>query len=155
MVAATTCLSLLVAAPLSAQQPDRERAAVLAPVQRLFDAMRSGDSAGVRAVFHPAAFLAAAVVRQGVPDLQVDSLDAFVRAVGTPHDEVWDERIHGEEVRIDGPLATVWTEYSFYAGGRFSHCGVDAFQLARSAEGWRIIALTDTRRRDGCREERN
>ena len=26
-------------------------------------------------------------------------------------------------------LATVWVKYAFYAGGEFSHCGVDAFQL--------------------------
>lgn len=143
---------LLVPAPAWAQQPapDPERAAVLATVHRLFDAMRTGDSAAVRAVFHPAALLATAFFRQGSPVLQVDTLEAFIRAVGTPHSEVWDERLHGEEVRIDGPLAAVWTGYSFFAGDKFSHCGVDAFHLARGAEGWRIIALSDTRRRDGC-----
>jgi hypothetical protein len=73
--------------------------------------------------------------------------------VGTPHDEVWDERVLSEKVEIDGPLASVWTEYAFYAGDEFSHCGIDAFQVAQTPEGWRIIALTDTRRRDGCREK--
>ena len=141
----------LLATPASAQLSAADRAAVLAPVHRLFDAMRGGDSAGVRAVFHPAAYLATALVRQGSPHVEVDSLDAFVVAVGAPHDEAWDERIESEEVRVDGPLATVWTEYSFFAGGKFSHCGVDAFQLARAADGWRIIVLTDTRRREGCR----
>jgi len=134
-----------------AQESSSDRAAVLATVHRLFDAMRTGDSTGVRAVFHPAALLATAAVREWAPRIQVDTLEAFIRAVGTPHDEAWDERIHGEEVRIDGPLASVWTEYSFYAGAQLSHCGVDAFQLARAAEGWRIIALSDTRRREGCR----
>lgn len=151
-VAASLCLLVPIPLAVRAQQPDPERAAVLAAVHRLFDGMRAGDSAAVRAVFHPAAFLATAVVREGTPQLQVDKLDEFVQAVGTPHEEIWDERVHGEEVRIDGALATVWTEYSFYAGGKFSHCGVDAFQLARSVAGWRIIALTDTRRREGCRD---
>jgi hypothetical protein len=32
---------------------------------------------------------------------------------------------------LDGPLASVWAEYSFYAGEKFSHCGIDAFQLAQ------------------------
>lgn len=138
------------ASPAAAQGADPEREAVLAPVRQLFDGMRRGDSAAVRAAFHPGAFLATALVREGAPAVRVDSLESFVRAVGTPHEEVWDERLHHEEVRVDGPLASVWTEYSFYAGRRFSHCGVDAFQLARTAAGWRIIALTDTRRRDGC-----
>jgi hypothetical protein len=143
-------LLLFLATKLPAQASDAEREAVLAPVYQLFDGMRKGDSAVVRAAFHPRAFLASALVRQGKPTLQVDTLDAFIRAVGTPHDEVWDERLHGEKVEIDGPLASVWTEYSFYAGDRFSHCGVDAFQLARMPGGWRIIALTDTRRSEAC-----
>jgi hypothetical protein len=152
-IIALLCFLLAGAPRILAQAPDPSRQAVLASVHRLFDAMRKGDSAGVRAAFHPRALLATATVRQGVPSVEVDTLDAFVRAVGTPHDEVWDERVLSEKVEIDGPLASVWTEYAFYAGDEFSHCGIDAFQVAQTPEGWRIIALTDTRRRDGCREK--
>jgi hypothetical protein len=53
-------------------------------------------------------------------------------------------------VHVDGGLASVWTEYAFYVGERLNHCGVDAFHLVRTAEGWRIIDLADTRRREGC-----
>jgi hypothetical protein len=35
-------------------------------------------------------------------------------------------------------------------GDRFSHCGVDAFTLAKEDDAWKIVALTDTRRRQGC-----
>ena len=55
-------------------------------------------------------------------------------------------------VQVDGNLASVWVEYSFYIGPRLSHCGVDAFQLARDASGWKIVAIADTRRRLGCSE---
>jgi hypothetical protein len=41
-------------------------------------------------------------------------------------------------------------DYSFFAGPRFSHCGIDAFQLFRGPGGWKIFQLTDTRRRTGC-----
>jgi hypothetical protein len=141
---------LFAPAVASAQGREPERKAVLATVERLFDGMRKGDSAVVRSTFHPDAFLATAVARDGRPAVRIDTLDAFIRAVGTPHEDVWDERLGKTEVRLDGTLATVWTEYVFYAGPKFSHCGVDAFQLARTEEGWRIIALTDTRRREGC-----
>lgn len=137
---------------LAAQTADSTRLAVLAPVRQLFDGMRRGDSAMVRAAFHPQAFLATTVERAGAPAVQVDTLDAFIRAVGAPHEDVWDERLLSERLEIDGPLATAWTEYVFYAGEKFSHCGVNAFQLARTTGGWRIIALTDTRRREGCGE---
>ena len=157
------CLSLVVcaAAPASAGAqgapavaPAAERAAVLATVQGLFDAMRAGDSARVRAAFHPSARLASTLVRNGQAELNVDSVAAFARAVGTPHPEVWDERLGATTVHVDGPLAAVWAEYSFYAGPKFSHCGVDAFQLLKTPQGWRIFALADTRQRTGCAAQR-
>ena len=36
------------------------------------------------------------------------------------------------------------------AGEQFSHCGVDAFQLAKYQEGWKVVTLADTRQREGC-----
>ena len=51
---------------------------------------------------------------------------------------------------MDGNLANVWVYYEFYAGDKFSHCGVDNFQLGRTDAGWKIILLADSRRRQGC-----
>lgn len=137
--------------PAPAQSTD-ERAAVLRVVTRLFDGMRAGDSAMVRSVFHPRAQLATAIVRQGNAVVEVDDLDKFVAAVGTPHAEIWDERLSNTSVQVDGTLASVWTDYSFYLGDRFSHCGVDAFQLGKNGGEWQIVALADTRRKHGCPE---
>src|SRR5690349_16466121 len=50
-----------------------ERPAVLAVVKALFDGMRKGDSAAVRAVFHPEAQLSTAGIRNGTPAFNVDS----------------------------------------------------------------------------------
>lgn len=133
-------------------QAANDHAAVMAVVKRLFDGMRAGDSAMVRSTLHPNAQLATALIRDGEPVVQIDDLDQFIQAIGTPRKEVWDERVSNERVEIDGPLASVWTDYSFYVDDKFSHCGVDAFQLARSDGGWRIVALADTRRRQGCPE---
>jgi len=130
-----------------------ERAAVLAAVTSLFDGMRAGDSAKVRAAFHPNAQFVTALVRNGQPTVVVDTLDKFLQAVGTPHAEVWDERLRDTVVHVDGPLAVVWSGYAFYRGATFSHCGVDAFQLARTPAGWRIISIADTRQRTGCPEQ--
>ncbi len=142
-------LAALAPAALPAQSAEAEVRQVVA---RLFDGMRAGDSAAVRAVFHPQALLGTTLVRDGRAEFRVDTLDGFVRAVGAPHQEVWDERLTKVTVSIDGPLAAVWADYEFWAGTRFSHCGVDAFQLARTGAGWKIVALTDTRRRGAeCR----
>ncbi len=148
----TAVLILAGAAPVAVQAQDADKAAVLAVVKRLFDGMRAGDSAMVRSVFHPKALLSTALVRQGNATVETEGIEGFVTAVGTPHAEVWDERTRNEQVLLDGTLASVWVEYSFYAGTRFSHCGVDAFQLAKDGADWKIVALADTRRRTGCVE---
>ena len=144
-----TFLLLLLASPVAAQAPD-PRQEVEATIQRLFDAMRAGDSASVRAVFHPAARLGSAVIRDGVASVRPDDPAGFIRAVGGPRDAVWDERIAGLRIEIDGPLASAWMEYAFYLGDRRNHCGVNAMQLVRMPAGWQIVSLIDTRRQEGC-----
>jgi hypothetical protein len=76
-------------------------------------------------------------------------VSGFIAALGRAT-EAWNERMFAPEVRIDGSLATVWTEYDFHLGTQFSHCGVDAFQLLKTSAGWKIVALSDTARREGC-----
>jgi hypothetical protein len=133
-------------AAAQAATPEQE---VKAVVDRLFNAMRAADSATVHAVFHPQARLQTTALRQGEPVLRTDSLEAFLRAVGTPRTEVWDERVSNLEIRTDGELATAWMDYAFYLDNRFSHCGVNALQLFRTKDrGWQIIQITDTRRRE-------
>lgn len=133
-----------------ARASSADEAAVLAVLTRLFDGMRAGDSAAVRAVFDSSARLMSVAVRDGAPVVGAEPIDEFVRSVGTPHTERWDERIWDTRVLVDGRLATVWTPYAFYLGDRLSHCGVDSFQLFKGRDGWKIVYLADTRRRDGC-----
>jgi hypothetical protein len=72
------------------------------------------------------------------------------RIGGTPVDIKLDERILAYEIRIDGPMATAWTPYEFYVNGDFSHCGVNSFQLVKFVEGWKIVYIIDTRRKEPC-----
>jgi hypothetical protein len=145
-LAALLTLSLLPVS-LRAQSED---AAVLAVVQQLFDAMRARDTAKMRATLHPDARMVSPGVRDSAVVVQVESPDGWLGAVARSTGGMPDERIRNPVVRVDGPLASVWVDYAFYIGDRFSHCGVDTFHLVRIAAGWRIIDLADTRRRDGC-----
>jgi hypothetical protein len=135
------------ARPILAQGDERE---VLAVVNQLFDGMRARDTAKMRSLLHKDARLASPGVRNGVFAVTVMSPDAWLGQIAGSTGAVLDERITASEVKVDGALASVWASYSFYIGERFSHCGVDAFHLVRTPEGWRIIDLADTRRREGC-----
>src|SRR5687768_16113910 len=83
------------ASPARAQAAANPEAEVRAVIDRMFDAMRRGDGAALGATFHPTARLqSVGISRQtNEPVLRSDSIAAFVRAVGTPHEAVWDERI--------------------------------------------------------------
>jgi len=148
--------ALIVGAPVVEAQPTpptspnrTDAQAVRATIDALFDGMRAGDSAAVRAVFHEDARLYTAREPSDSAAVQSTPVDTFVAAVGQPRETVWDERIWDVDIRVDGPLATAWVPYVFYLGNERSHCGVNAVQLVRQEDGWAILQLTDTRR-DEC-----
>jgi len=134
-------------APVAAQNArpdDGTRAEVLGVVTTLFDGMREQDGEKLRSVFHPDARLhTAGGPGGGTP------IEAFIQSVLSGTAEL-DEVTFDEEVLADGPLAVAWTPYNLFVDGEFSHCGVDAFTMIRSAEGWRILQIVDTRVGEGC-----
>ena len=144
----TIVFTLAIASLTSAAhaQQRSESDGVMAPINRLFEGMRSGDSAMVRSAFAANARL----MRAGPNGLGETPIDRFVIAVGTPHDSTWSEPIWDTQIQIDGHLASVWTKYAFFLGARLNHCGIDAFQLYRTSEGWKIFQLTDTQHNEGC-----
>lgn len=144
-------LIVLISTPVAQAQVDDGKA-VLEPVKKMFTGMNRGDSALVRAAFHRDAVMFTVMQdKDGNPLLRKEGLQRFLQAVGTPHPEPWSEPIWNTEVHVDGNLAQVWTNYAFYVGKRFSHCGVDAFQLFKDSSGnWKIFQVADTRQKDGC-----
>lgn len=120
---------------------------------KLFDGMREGDSAKVASVFRKNVRMFSSYKKKtGEEMLHEGKLSDFLKAIGTPHDEIWDEKIWDTEIQIDGNLAQVWTQYGFYIGEKFSHCGVDAFQLIKENDSWKIMNLIDTRKVAGCEQ---
>lgn len=127
--------------------------AVRAVVDRLFDGMRTRDTTMMASAFHADARFYGL---NQAGEVQVTLPSAFLASISrAPAGMVLDEVLHDVEIRIDGPLATVWTYYDFFAGENFSHCGYDAMQLLNVAGEWKIVALADTRRQEGCRRQRS
>jgi hypothetical protein len=130
-----------------------DTASIKQTINTLFDGMRKGDSTLLLSVFAKDMILqSVAEDASGKAILSTEKADGFVKAIGTPHKMVYDERITFGTINIDGDLASVWAPYKFYLGDKFSHCGVDVFQLLKTAEGWKIIYIVDTRRKDNCIE---
>lgn len=137
---------VLVATPPAASQAGDEPLAV---VERLFAAMRSRDTAAMRATFDSSARLVTTATRSGQPVMRSVPIERWLAGVAAATVSL-DERIWDAEVRVDDNLATVWVKYEFVAGGEFSHCGVDAFQLFKGTDGWKIFHIADTQRRENC-----
>lgn len=129
-----------------------DTAGVQQTIETLFNGMRKGDSTLVRSAFHAKATLHSTLKRKtGETDFVTDKLSEFIKAIATPHAEVWNEVIWSYEIKIDGIMATAWTPYTFYLGDKLSHCGVNAFTLMKDATGWKIVSITDTRRKENCK----
>jgi hypothetical protein len=132
----------------TAQGSDRE--AILTTVQKVFDAMRTRDTALLSQVFDSTARLVG-VSNRGAPSVSLTAPSQFGAAIArAPAGDVWNERIYDPEVRIDGNVAQVWAYYTFHRNTTFSHCGVDAFMLLKVGTTWKITQLADSRRTEGC-----
>ena len=128
-----------------------DEAAIKQTINSMFDGMRKTDTILIRAAFSTAPILQTVVKnREGKTIVITEPLDSFIVAISKPHTEVYDERISFDVIRIDGELAIAWTPYKFYVGDKFSHCGVDSYQLVKIDGQWKIQYLVDTRRRQGC-----
>jgi hypothetical protein len=135
-----------------AQSKSQEEKAVIEIIHSLFTGMQKADSAMAHATFTKDVTTATIFqAKNGDVVLeQENSVADFMKAVGTPHPDIWHEEIWNLNVRIDGDFAQAWCDYAFYAGNVFSHCGVDAFHLCKTKHGWKIFHLADTRRKSDC-----
>jgi hypothetical protein len=132
-------------------QQNIEEEAVKSTINLLFDGMRNSDTSAISRAFDPAALMQTiAKSKDGKLMIRNEKLQDFIKSVGAPHSEKYDERISFTKILIDENLASVWTDYKFYLGSNFSHCGVNSFQLFKGKDGWKIIYIIDTRRKNNC-----
>jgi hypothetical protein len=128
-----------------------EEEAIKATINSLFNGMRSSDSTLIRNAFAPNALLQTiGKTKEGQTRVRTDAVDSFIMSIGKPHKEVYDERISFGTIKIDADLAIVWTPYQFFVDDKFSHCGVNSFQLVKYNGEWKIQYIIDTRRRANC-----
>ncbi|ASE62204.1 nuclear transport factor 2 family protein [Chryseobacterium indologenes] len=119
------------------------------PIRNLFLAMKNADTDLLKTVFTENAVLQT-ITKDGV--VKTDSIQDFITSVSKFSQGDLEEKIIVEAVHTDGNLASVFTPYSFYLKGKFSHCGANSFQLVQQNNEWKIQYIIDTRRKDHCKE---
>jgi hypothetical protein len=124
---------------------------VKAVVKQLFEGMKNSDAMMIQSVFADSAILqSVGRNKEGKTMIENEKINEFAKFISGLKKGAADEQIVIESVKIDGQLAMVWAPYKFYFEGKFSHCGVDSFQLVFINGQWKIQYLIDTRRKQPC-----
>lgn len=123
-------------------------------ITTFFDGFHNGDVALMQSVMSPDIIMQRTFNdSNGVGRVATSSIESLLDAVqNRPTNQKWDERLLSFKISIDGNLAHVWTPYEFWVNDTFSHCGANSFTLARTENGWKIIHLVDSRRKESCQK---
>ena len=131
---------------------EQEREAVLATLQGFMDALRMKDTTALSQ--HVDSLTRITLLRPrrdgGGTRVVVMTAAQFIRAVTQPGQPPLDEPIRNPVVQVSGDLATVWAEYQVRRDTTVTHCGFDAFHLARRDGRWKILNVSDTYQQTGC-----
>ena len=131
-------LILFVFAAAAFSQKTDDKAAALAVVNQLFAEMAAANPPGIVALPTPDAQLAAIrKTKDGKMRLDVINREAFSKFF-TDKTAVIEERMYEQKVVVDGDWAMVWGSYVFFVANKISHCGINQFNLVRTAEGWKL-----------------
>lgn len=122
-------------------------------IEAFFVHFHDKDTVKIRTVFHTDNKMQSiGIDKNGNTRIKTESVDGFLKSFASIPDSILiKEELIDYTILVDGSMATVWTNYQFYVNGKFSHCGVNNFQLFKdSKKGWLITYLVDTRRRENC-----
>ena len=121
-----------------AARPSSDEREVLATVQAFFDVIASRDAeAGARLTIPEGVFVSVRM-QEGQKVLRHFDNAEWLRELpsGTSADR--EAFVGAPRVLIEGDVAVVWGRYVFEVDGEHSHVGVDAFNLLRTVDGWKI-----------------
>ena len=142
-------LAFVVLASQTPAAPAADRDEIVAVVQRFFDAIAKRDPMLARQALTPDGQLISVSEQDGKPVIRTRTAQQFADSLaggaGTSLERMWNP-----EVKVNGAIGTLWTRYDFHRNGTFSHCGVDAFHLVKTPEGWRITSAMYTVERTNC-----
>ena len=148
------CFMILISGVSSSLYSQHDTIQIKSTITKMFDGMTSFDSTMVKQTLADGCQLKSIIqLKTGEISIVDETTSAFLNVVGTKKPGLkFDERILGYRILMDGAMAVAWTPYLFYLNDVFSHCGVNVFTLVKQQDEWKILSITDTRRKSGCTE---
>ena len=144
--------TLVFAITLNAQKSENEQ--VKATIIEFFDAFHKQDTTAMKKLVTDKIILQSITTnKEGKSVLKEDNFKSFLSNIASiPKDRTFEEKLLDFSIQVDGDMANAWTSYEFWYQEKFSHCGVNSFQLMKEDDEWKIFYLVDTRRRSGCKK---
>lgn len=134
---------------VAAQDSDHD--AIVETLTTFFDGFAEGDSTKMYSQVESGGRLVLTFNdADGNPGMRAIGMSEFVRMISGPREQPIKETFWNPEIRVEDNLASAWVEYNLWVGDTIDHCGTDNFQLFRSSDGWKIVAIADTQQRTGC-----
>lgn len=114
-----------------------------------FRAFHAQDTNALKSLIHKEIVLSTISSSEEDTVLVVDNVEKFYTSIASiPESVKFEEELTEIEIRSEGILAHVWTNYTFHLNDKVSHRGVNAFTLINQGGFWKIIYLVDTRRKE-------
>lgn len=120
-------------------------------INTMFLGMKNSDTTLVKSCFSTTAILQTfSKNKEGKTVITTETPEDFAKVIATIPPGAADEQIVFSDIKIDGPMAAVWTPFKLYFNGKFYSCGVNSFQVVRINNSWKIQYILDTRRKNDC-----
>lgn len=133
-------------------QNSEEEMAVKKVVEDFFEAFHAQDSLGMKEVVADNVLLqTTGRNKEGKTMFRTEKIGKLYNSIVAIPDSVqFQEKLTSWSIQVDRTMANAWVGYEFWMNGKFSHCGINSFQLVNFDGNWKIVYLIDTRGKAGC-----
>ncbi|WP_396589696.1 nuclear transport factor 2 family protein [Allomuricauda sp. R78024] len=143
---------------VNAQGPNAseyDKQAVKDVVETFFDGFHKQDSMIIKSTLaNDVVLQTTARNKQGKTLFKTEKIKKLITSITSIPDSIsFEEKLTSFSIQVDRTMANAWVGYEFWLNDKFSHCGINSFQLINFDGEWKIIYLIDTRGKAGCLEE--
>nr|WP_298925791.1 nuclear transport factor 2 family protein [uncultured Allomuricauda sp.] len=143
---------------VNAQGPNAseyDKQAVKDVVETFFDGFHKQDSMIIKSTLaNDVVLQTTARNKQGKTLFKTEKIEKLITSITSIPDSIsFEEKLTSFSIQVDRTMANAWVGYEFWLNDKFSHCGINSFQLINFDGEWKIIYLIDTRGKAGCLDE--